>query len=75
MKSFLRYLPRQHGYIQAQVAVAVQAPACPGVGAQNLCRVIRCQAAALFLAYTTVSLWVLRKVSDRYSLGTRKITL
>ena len=32
-------------------------------------------AAALFLAYTTVSLWVLRKVSDRYSLGTRKITL
>ena len=50
MKSLLRYLPRQHGYIQAQVAVAVQAPACPGVGAQNLCRVIRCQAAALFLA-------------------------
>ena len=40
MKFFLRYLPRQHGYIQAQVAVAVQAPACPGVGAQNLCRVI-----------------------------------
>lgn len=32
-------------------------------------------AAGLFLAYTTVSLWVLRKVSDRYSLGTRKITL
>ncbi len=32
-------------------------------------------AAALFLAYTTVTLLVLRKVSGRYSLGTRKITL
>ncbi|HEX5804959.1 MAG TPA: ABC transporter permease [Macromonas sp.] len=32
-------------------------------------------AAGLFLAYTTVSLWLLRWVSHRYSLGTRKITL
>jgi arginine/ornithine transport system permease protein len=29
-------------------------------------------AAALFLGYTTVSLWVLRRVSRRYSLGVRR---
>ncbi|MEY2683971.1 MAG: hypothetical protein RJA09_1115 [Pseudomonadota bacterium] len=29
-------------------------------------------AAALFLVYTTVSLWVLRRVSRRYSLGVRR---
>jgi arginine/ornithine transport system permease protein len=32
-------------------------------------------AAALFLAYTSVSLWVLRKVNARYSLGTKKVQL
>ena len=53
MKSLLRYLPRQHSYIQAQVAVAVQAPACPGVGAQNLCRVINQLIITLFGALAT----------------------
>jgi len=32
-------------------------------------------AAALFLAFTSVSLWVLRKVNQRYSLGTKKVQL
>jgi len=32
-------------------------------------------AAALFLAYTSVSLWLLRKVNARYSLGTKKVQL
>ncbi len=32
-------------------------------------------AAALFLVYTSVSLWLLRKVSERYSLGTKKVQL
>lgn len=32
-------------------------------------------AAALFLAYTSVSLWLLRKVNARYSLGTRQVQL
>ncbi len=32
-------------------------------------------AAALFLAYTSVSLWLLRKVNERYSLGTKKVQL
>ena len=32
-------------------------------------------AAALFLIYTSVSLWVLRKVNERYSLGTKKVQL
>jgi len=30
---------------------------------------------ALFLAYTSVSLWVLRKVNARYSLGVKRGTL
>jgi arginine/ornithine transport system permease protein len=29
-------------------------------------------AAALFLAYTSVSLWVLRRLSARYSLGAKR---
>ena len=32
-------------------------------------------AAALFLAYTSVSLWLLRKVNARYSLGTKRVQL
>lgn len=32
-------------------------------------------AAALFLVYTTVSLWALRKVNARYSLGTKRVQL
>ena len=32
-------------------------------------------AAALFLIYTSISLWVLRKVNERYSLGTRRETV
>lgn len=31
--------------------------------------------AALFLIYTTVSLWVLRRLNARYSLGTRRVQL
>ena len=31
--------------------------------------------AALYLAYTSLSLWVLRRLSARYSLGTDKIQL
>lgn len=32
-------------------------------------------AAALFLIYTSISLWALRKVNERYSLGTRRESL
>ncbi len=32
-------------------------------------------AAALFLIYTSLSLWVLRKLNDRYSLGDKKVSL
>ena len=32
-------------------------------------------AAAIFLAYTSLSLWALRKVNARYSLGTKKVQL
>jgi arginine/ornithine transport system permease protein len=30
---------------------------------------------ALFLVYTSISLWVLKKVNARYSLGTKRGTL
>lgn len=32
-------------------------------------------AAIIYLFYTSVSLWVLRKINDRYSLGTEKVQL
>jgi arginine/ornithine transport system permease protein len=32
-------------------------------------------AAALFLIYTSISLWALRKLSERYSLGDKKVSL
>lgn len=31
--------------------------------------------AVIYLLFTTISLWVLRKIHARYSLGTEKITL